>query len=172
MTAMRVRLATIVCLLFATVARSQEGITNSAIIRIEKTGCFGACPVYSAAIYQDGKVEYRGSRFVRVKGTCVSHVSANELRSILRVVSSEKFRSLHSSDSQPGTDAPSTTLIVETGGLMKVITDYTGEQPVVAEAADVIELNTSIYRWIGGPNLKKRLNDHPRTSCDIADFDL
>ena len=169
---MRALFTAIVWLFFAAFVLSQEG-ANPAIIRIERTRCYGPCPIYSAVIYKDGKVEYHGVEFVRVKGTCVSHVSTNDLRSILREVSSEKFLALRSSYGPAGTDAPSTSLTVNVSGRTKVVTDYTAEQQVVQRAADVIELNTAIHKWVGSRDRGQlQANQGSALTCETAEFGL
>ena len=38
------------------------------VITLERTACFGVCPVYKLTIYGDGRVLYDGIRFVRTEG--------------------------------------------------------------------------------------------------------
>ena len=39
------------------------------IITLERTECFGTCPVYRLTVHGDGRVVYEGIRFVEVEGT-------------------------------------------------------------------------------------------------------
>src|SRR5690606_21346322 len=39
-----------------------------AVITLERTACFGACPIYTVSILADGTVLYNGERFVDVEG--------------------------------------------------------------------------------------------------------
>src|SRR4051812_50068887 len=41
---------------------------NNIVITIERTRCYGDCPVYSAQIYADGAVVYTGKMFVKETG--------------------------------------------------------------------------------------------------------
>ncbi len=47
-------------------AAAQEN--SQPVITLERTACFGACPVYTLSIYADGTVVYNGERFVDVEG--------------------------------------------------------------------------------------------------------
>lgn len=38
------------------------------VLIYQRTPCYGRCPVYTAAIYADGRVEYDGQRFVPLLG--------------------------------------------------------------------------------------------------------
>ena len=41
----------------------------SLVITLERTACFGTCPIYKLTVYGDGRVEYEGERFVTVTGS-------------------------------------------------------------------------------------------------------
>jgi len=41
---------------------------SDVVITLERTPCFGSCPVYSVTIRGDGRVEYIGKKFVRLTG--------------------------------------------------------------------------------------------------------
>ena len=45
------------------------------VITLERTACFGVCPVYKLTVYGDGRVVYEGKRFVRVEGTITRNIS-------------------------------------------------------------------------------------------------
>lgn len=62
----------LVCLLISlivgvTMVNAQETDANVAIT-LERTACFGTCPIYTLTIYEDGTVVYNGERFVDVTG--------------------------------------------------------------------------------------------------------
>ncbi len=38
------------------------------VITLERTQCFGSCPVYKLTVYGDGRVVYEGGGFVKIKG--------------------------------------------------------------------------------------------------------
>src|SRR3982751_1541119 len=44
------------------------------VITLERTACFGTCPVYTVTIYTDGTVIYNGTQFVDVKGEQTSTI--------------------------------------------------------------------------------------------------
>lgn len=49
-------------------AIAQSKPDSEIFITIERKACFGSCPVYSAVIYTDGTVDYKGEHFVKVEG--------------------------------------------------------------------------------------------------------
>lgn len=49
---------------------------------IERTTCYGNCPYYSAKIYKDGKVLYRGKRHVERLGKHEAQLSTEQLAAL------------------------------------------------------------------------------------------
>lgn len=42
--------------------------SESDVLTLERTGCYGPCPVYSIALHDDGRVVYQGRAFVKLVG--------------------------------------------------------------------------------------------------------
>ena len=53
------------------------------VITLERTACFGGCPVYRIWVSADGKVGYEGRSQVRRVGTATGEVSVERLRALL-----------------------------------------------------------------------------------------
>src|SRR5258708_3948269 len=59
------------------------GATNSSDISeitLERTACFGTCPVYKVTLYSDGKVAYEGKEFVKEVGERSGKISAADFQ--------------------------------------------------------------------------------------------
>jgi hypothetical protein len=54
------------------------------VITLERTQCFGPCPVYKVTIYDDGKVEYEGKEFVKVKGSAQGQITKEAVHELIR----------------------------------------------------------------------------------------
>ncbi len=50
------------------------GTGKDVAITLERGACFGACPVYTVNILEDGTVIYEGERFVAVTGQQISEI--------------------------------------------------------------------------------------------------
>ena len=61
----------------------REPHPSDVVIRLERTACFGECPVYSVAIDGDGNVVYEGAKFVRVVGRQTDRIPASRVAAIL-----------------------------------------------------------------------------------------
>lgn len=61
-------------LLLGVTAVSAQGPGAQIALTLERTACFGTCPIYSVTIYDDGTVVYEGERFVDVLGEQTSQI--------------------------------------------------------------------------------------------------
>jgi hypothetical protein len=53
------------------------------VITLERTACFGGCPVYRIAVSREGLVTYEGSANVRRVGTATAQISEDRLHALL-----------------------------------------------------------------------------------------
>src|SRR5256885_16022332 len=60
-------------------------------IQLERTGCYGSCPAYSATIHGDGRVEYNGKRDVRGMGAREGRIETEKIRALASVFAKIKF---------------------------------------------------------------------------------
>lgn len=63
-------------------------------IRLERTRCFGSCPAYTLTIHGDGRVEYAGQDYVKVKGAQEGRIEPGAVRALLSEFARAKFMSL------------------------------------------------------------------------------
>ena len=56
---------------------------ESAAVTLERTPCFGRCPVYSVAIMKSGLVRYEGKRFVADSGADSARIAPAAVESLL-----------------------------------------------------------------------------------------
>ncbi|MBL8146228.1 MAG: hypothetical protein JNL34_07575 [Anaerolineae bacterium] len=61
-------------LLLGAVAVSAQDASAKPALTLERTACFGSCPIYSVTIYDDGTVVYQGERYVDVTGEQTSQI--------------------------------------------------------------------------------------------------
>ena len=53
---------------------------NGDSITLERTACFGTCPMYKVTIASDGAVTFQGQRFTKTIGTAKGKITADEFR--------------------------------------------------------------------------------------------
>jgi len=92
------------------------------IISLQRTACFGTCPIYKIEIYTDGSGTYTGTRFVENIGVSKFQLSKSDINQILEFANKIGFSNLKDEYSEPITDLPTTFIQIKD----KKIKDYTG----------------------------------------------
>jgi TonB family protein len=75
-------------------------------IKIERTPCFGRCPVYSIEIMSNGKIKYEGKRNVEKLGILNYKVSPQKVKNIFAYIEKNKISSLKNKYEQIASDLP------------------------------------------------------------------
>ena len=92
------------------------------IISLQRTACFGTCPIYKIEIYTDGSGTYTGTRFVENIGVSKFQLSKSDVNQILEFANKIGFSKLKDEYSEPITDLSTTFIQIKN----KRIRDYTG----------------------------------------------
>jgi hypothetical protein len=118
---------------------------------LQRTACFGTCPVYKVEIRANGQVAYTGAEFVSVKGirhSSIPRVNVELLTAALRHV---KFAQMHEryQVEQDGcvnipTDLPSLSISVTKAGKTQNVSFYTGCQGPTVPAEELVWLSNTI----------------------------
>ena len=130
---------------FDQVMSDQHGITE---IGLERTPCFGDCPVYSVVIKSDGSFRYHGMENVKHKGRHIGMVDQWNLRQLCHFIRESGYMQFSSSYSAPVTDLPTAYTTVVMNGKRKVISHYADVGPLklwmIEQAIDKLMLEA---RW-------------------------
>jgi len=129
--------------------------TSTAIITLERTACFGACPIYTVALYDDGIVIFNGLRFVDELGLRIRDIGSAPIEDLVGHARRISYTSLderyEGSATEPTpTDLPTTITSVRFGGFHKVVRNYWGAPPQLREFERRIDSIVGTTRWIGG----------------------
>lgn len=121
-------------------ARLMGGVTpsdaNSVEIRLRRTACYGPCPVYSIHLYADGRVEYRGDRYVSVLGIRKYRVEPSAVAGLARKFYERGFFNFCASYREPITDEPTVETTIQAAGVTKTVSVYGDATPEGLEDLD------------------------------------
>ena len=98
------------------------------VITLERTACFGTCPIYTISIFENGDVVYNGEKFVTVTGEQKSQIDPETVKAM--VAAFEKagyFDWKEAYDTQMVTDLPSAITSVTHNGETHQINHYLGD---------------------------------------------
>src|SRR5258708_33320598 len=64
---------------------------KAATIHLERTRCYGSCPAYTVTIHGDGRVEYAGTKNVKVTGQQTGRVEPEAVKRLLSQLAQAKI---------------------------------------------------------------------------------
>lgn len=88
---------------------------------IERTSCFGSCPIYKATFFDNGEVMYVGRNFVTNIGTYTTLISAEELQGIRTMAEDVGYFLLEDAYPTPISDFPKCITSVQMDGKKKSV---------------------------------------------------
>jgi hypothetical protein len=117
------------------------------VITLERSECFGACPVYTLTIYDNGKVEYEGLRAVKHKGKAEGQITVKAVEELVREFEKIDYFNLASYSvegkhcPQLWTDFPTVTTSLNWKGKKKTVVHNHGcRGNAVLEKLDQLEI--------------------------------
>jgi hypothetical protein len=129
-------------------AAPTQAIPDDFVVALERTACFGACPVYSVRIDAKGNVTYDGTRFVRVVGRQTERIAVSRVVALVERVDRIRFFELEDKYRQLITDLPTTFVTVTRGGRTKRIEDYFGAPESLKKLERAIDETARVAGWI------------------------
>lgn len=137
-------------------APQQTGTSPSpTMISLERTLCYGRCPVYSITIYGDGTVRYEGKEHVNVKGSQARVINQERVRQL--VAEFERVGYFSMNDAYTAymiTDAPSVITSITIDGRTKRVRHYLGDRTAPKELMFLenrVDEVAGSREWVGSP---------------------
>jgi hypothetical protein len=103
-------------------------------ITLQRTPCFGRCPVDRVTLRSDGTATYQGERFVDRLGVYKGRFAGFE--KLAAAANTAEFRSLKGHYASAATDLPSHIITVVSGGKRRTISDYGHVAPEAFQQLD------------------------------------
>jgi acetamidase/formamidase len=112
---------------------SASGPASDDLITLERTACFGTCPIYRVTIASDGTVIFEGRDFVKTKGKATGQIKPDDYQKLVNEFEKIKYFSLDDKY-EPGssgctvaaTDNPSAQTSIKINGKTKSVSHYYG----------------------------------------------
>lgn len=131
-------------------------VPDDLVIKLERTPCFGPCPVYSVTIDATGNVTYDGVKFVRVEGRQSARISPSRVAALLETAErigffglQDQYRTVRNPDGTVTivSDLPTTFVTITRGGRSKRVENYLGAPAGLKELEQQIDEAAGITRW-------------------------
>lgn len=120
---------------------------GNVIIRMERSACYGTCPVYSVTVYGNGSVIFEGKQYVEKEGTVSYAVPKEDVRMLVDEFYSIDYFGLKEKYAEKCTltgcmqvsDGPTTTTWFTVNGKVKTVRDYFGAPDKLVELENNID---------------------------------
>lgn len=134
-------------------------------ISLERTQCFGDCPVYVVSIQNDGTIFYHGRQYVRYEGMYSAKMTSQDFERLIGAFEEYNYFALvaeYRRGTNPicgpnafvrGTDAPSVTTLITVDGRQTGVAHYHGQLNApdeLRELEDFIDDVAQTDRWVIG----------------------
>ena len=106
------------------------GLSDTVFARIQRTPCFGHCPIYTLTVFKSGFVRYHGEKWVDNVGDYTAKVDAQLLVKLTEQAQKINFFNLKNVyDNERVTDLPATlTTLSNQQGFKTIINRYEGPE--------------------------------------------
>ncbi len=142
------------------------------IATLERTGCYGECPVYRLTVSNDGSVVYVGTRWVKVLGRQQYKLTEAQLSELQTAFERANFMQLRDYDRVENTDDDWAHVSYRRGNIVKHVRHYHGDNSAPAALStleDEFDRIVDSGRFIGVPSANGALSPSaPPASADSA----
>lgn len=105
-----------------------DEIKSTPVITLERTACFGTCPVYTVNIFEDGTVIYEGDRFVSVTGMQTGKIPSETVAAMVAAFKDAGYFDWNEAyDTQMVSDLPTVITSVMSADTTQRIIHYMGD---------------------------------------------
>ncbi|HWW00464.1 MAG TPA: DUF6438 domain-containing protein [Candidatus Acidoferrum sp.] len=129
------------------VASTNHGVTE---IGIERSACYGTCPIYTFIIKSDGTFRYHGVKHVEREGESSGAIPVRYFHQLAQFISDSGYMELADDYSRAVTDNPTTYTMVVMNGKRKTVSNYANAGPTRLWAIEqLIDDLMTKARWDG-----------------------
>jgi hypothetical protein len=115
-----------------TADRSSHSAVSGPVITLERTACFGSCPVYTLSVFASGDVQYDGRANVRKVGVATGRVTRDQVDALLSELDrggyftfADRYTVSEPACGRYATDSPTTiTSVTLQGRTKRIAHDY------------------------------------------------
>ena len=131
-----------------------QNCDDNIVITIQRSSCYGPCPIYSAKIYADGSVVYVGKEFVKEIGERRFKITPERVQELIKEFQRIDYASLkdkYDADENGNslTDLPTTITSICLDGKKKKVVNYFGAPRKLDELEDKIDSLAGLYNYLG-----------------------
>ena len=102
----------------------KEVVDSSATLSLERTACYGTCPVYTVTLHGDGTVEWKGISHVDTVGAATAKLDPSAVQGLFDLAATSCFFAMRDTYELPITDHDWANTTIRAGNRIKTIRHY------------------------------------------------
>ena len=127
-------------------------------VELQRTLCFGRCPVYSVRVHADGQISWGGKEYVEVIGQATDQIAPEAVHTLIDKFRAAGFWSLCESYTRRVSDVPTTITVVHLANTQKSVSDRADGAPDWLRELDLaVDTLADTHRWIHGDPRRETL---------------
>jgi len=122
------------------------------VAALQRSSCYGECPVYSVRVYGDGSLIYRGEHYVRVRGGRTGRLDHAQMQTLRAAFRDANFLEAPYQCGATATDNSTARLYFTDGHKARLISHYHGCQDApraLTQLEDEIDRILGTEHWVG-----------------------
>lgn len=120
-------------------------------IVLQRSGCFGTCPIYELTLYANGKIHYKGKAYTDYQGFFAGNIDASKAQSFFAKIANYSWKQYPDKYPIDNVDFPQFTLTYNTKKISKEIKGNTNA------VTELIDLTRELDGFVKEANLKEQL---------------
>lgn len=141
-----------------TVVETQE--PHALLASLQRTACFGSCPIYKISVFRDGAIEWEGAQYVKILGKVAARATPAQIQQLRAAFAKAGFSMMRASyEQEMVTDQPSMIVEYADGANVKTVRHYGGDSnapPSLSELESSIDTILNTEQWIDSADLRRR----------------
>ena len=129
---------------------AQQNEQGPITITLQRTACFGFCPVYSVTIRDDGTVAYEGHEHTKVQGAQTWKIDPSKVRALAKEMQDAGYFDLENEYRAMVTDHPTTYTSLTIGSRTKKVKNYVAGPPRLKEMEERIDQVAGTLKYVKG----------------------
>lgn len=133
-----------------------ESASSDTLIHMQRTACFGFCPVYELKITKNGNVTFIGKQHVKHTGQSESQLSEENLDQMFQKIKESHFWEIPANPECESrmTDMPSVYLTIKMAGKRHHVNHYHGcrgfeYEKELTKLENAIDSLAGVEKWVG-----------------------
>jgi len=131
----------------ANVTKTKSSSVDSLFAFMERTPCYGRCPIYKMWIYKSGYTLYEGINFVEREGVWTTQLSKEDLEQIANKGKEIGYFNLDDEYDSPITDIPATITTLNIDGRKKTVRDRHNAPASLRDFEKLIDAVVEKKQW-------------------------